>query len=248
MSGPPTPLVAGLPWYDHPASARGLDLFWAALADALRAAGHVGIPEALARWARPTEQWRDPGLLLSQCCGPDLFTAPGADLEVVARPAFSGLDAAPGTYFSWLVGERSALARPRVAINARSSRSGCGALAEWLRDRGLVPASVEETGSHAASLEAIRAGRADLAAIDAHAWHWLDSGGIGVLGRTAAAPSPPWVTRRGGAVGIHALRRALERAVAKRGAEIGIDAVMPARRCDYAPLEEEVLGIASVPE
>ena len=226
-------LVADLPWYDHPRSAAALDAFWAVARDALRAAGVREAPDALARPHSSQVLWTTPDLLLGQCCGPDLATEAGRALEVLARPVFPELAVGAGDYFSLVVGRLPLNRPPRLVINAVSSRSGCGALLEWLADRGLTAGPVTVSGSHAASLEAVRRGDADLAAIDAHAWNWLATAGLPVLGRSRAAPSPPWVVHRDCPVPRALLREVLQRAVECRGAAIGIGGVVPADRYTY---------------
>lgn len=227
--------VANLPWYDYPESAAGLDRFWACVRDALRALGQTDVPETLTRSDDVQGQWADPGLLLSQCCGPDLFTTAGAGLEPIARPAFAELDATAGHYFSHVVGRLPSRGALRIVVNATSSRSGHGALRDWLAEQGLEIGAVTVSGSHAASIDTLRRGEADVAAIDAHNWRWLETEGLDVIGRSAEAPSPPWVVHRDAGANPDRLREALVRAVDVAGPAIGIVGVEPADRALYAP-------------
>ena len=84
-------LVAAIPWYDHPASADALDVFWRVVRARLDGAGFDRLPDARAR-GDVSSRWSSASLLLTQCCGPDLFTHEGAMLEPVARPVFADLD------------------------------------------------------------------------------------------------------------------------------------------------------------
>lgn len=226
-------LVADLPWYDHPPCSGALDAFWAALRDVLSAAGVEDLPETLARGRQPRLLWSEPGLILSQCCGPDLDSDAGRDLEVIARPAFADLDCGPGDYFSHIVGRLPMDCPPRLVVNATTSRSGCGALLEWLAVRGIEPGPMVVSGAHGASIDQLRRGEADLAAIDAHSWRWLDTAGLRRIGRSAAAPAPPWVCHGDCPVPVALTRRALEHAVATRGADIGIVGFVDADRAHY---------------
>ena len=138
-------LRASLPWYDLPLSQTLLDHFWQRLCAHLVALGAVdqpgvsGLAPQLQRDTDPALQWRQPSLLLSQCCGPDLFTSQASELRPVARPVFGTLDCCDGSYFSHIVraqraGDSQQGGQPRLVVNAPSSRSGCGALFEWLQD------------------------------------------------------------------------------------------------------------------
>ena len=228
---------AQLPWYDHPGSSAALDRFWRCVREALRASGEYDVPERLTRGVDVRAQWRSPGLLLSQCCGPDLFTPAGADLVPIARPTFADLDVGAGRYFSHVVGRVPTDVHPRIVVNETSSRSGHGALREWLGAEGLHAGRVIVSGSHAASIVALRRGAAGLAAIDAHSWRWLDTRGLEVIGRSAAAPSPPWVMHRHAGVEPARMRAALVRAVEYCGDAIGIVSAETALRDDYERFE-----------
>lgn len=84
--------------------------------------------------------------------------APAYWSEVVARP---GHDAAAIQDF----------AGRRLAVNEPDSHSGSNVVLAALAERGVPMggfAEVVETGSHPGSLEAVRSGRADVAAIDSH--------------------------------------------------------------------------------
>ena len=128
---------------------------------------------------------------MSQACGLDLFLTK-APIIPLARPVFD-LDCTPGTYFSYVVGDNSA---PIAAVNAISSRSGCSALYSHCKPKTLLV-----TGSHEASLAALRNGEAGVAAIDAVTWHILKRetpaqlSGLPICARSTEAPSPPYVTR-----------------------------------------------------
>ena len=172
--------------------------------------GVEGVPETLDRETPLLAQWCSERLVLSQCCGSDLFLLEPPALQPVARPVFSGLDCEPGDYYSYIAAPVKRYATVRAAINNIGSRSGHLALAQWLAARRHDVAEVIVTGSHAASLEALRRGDADIAAIDAFSWRVVDTRGVETLGRR---PRPPFRKSRrkpgasrmdtGGAAGCH---------------------------------------------
>jgi len=220
--------IVSLPWYDLPTTHRALDAFWWVLRKELTQQRISQLPDHLERPMPLDVQWSSPELLLSQCCGLDLRTPAGSMLTPIARPVFADLDVAPGEYFSQIVTAASIPPIPnRIAINSRSSRSGCAALLEWMSQRGLRPKEILLSGSHANSLTLIRNGKADIAAIDAHSWALLDHTGVRIVGRTTSAPSPPFVCHRERSADSRAARTALERAVSRAGDRIGIRGILP---------------------
>ncbi len=186
--------IAALPWYDLPGLRPGIDALWSLLRRELMMRGVMDAPPMLDRSTPIAATWRSPRLLISQACGLDLAFEP--QLHVLASPHFDLPDCEPGHYFSWLVARPGAPRHaPRAAINSLRSHSGCSMLrARW-------PASGEYlTGSHLASLAALRARRADVAAIDALTWRLVETthpellDGLEIVGRSASHPAPPWVT------------------------------------------------------
>ena len=176
-------MTASFPWYDLAPVRWANDAIWQA----------TGLGGALDRVTPVEEQWRADDLVVSQACGLDLFLT-DAPIEPVLAPVFD-LDCEEGSYYSYLVGAREGVA----AVNSLSSRSGFTALLTVCEPRSLVV-----TGSHEASLAAVREGRADMACIDAVTWHILERdvasavAGLSVQGRTPSAAAPPYVVRKGG--------------------------------------------------
>ncbi len=199
--------VASLPMYD--ADPPAVAAWWRAIARALRARGVADVPDALDAPADLDAHWRDPRLLLSQACGYPLVTTLRHEVQVVGAfrytaPGCSGID-----YRSELVArvdDADTLEgfRGRVAaINSKDSHSGFNALrglvAPLARD-GMFFAGHLVSGSHRASLAALRSGSADIAAIDGVSLAGLrrrepeSLRGLRVLGSTAPAPGLPLVT------------------------------------------------------
>ncbi|KPQ08524.1 MAG: ABC-type phosphate/phosphonate transport system, periplasmic component [Rhodobacteraceae bacterium HLUCCA12] len=202
--------------YDWPEERGAVDALWARI----RAGTDAQLPRALARPASEAALfalWRDPALVLSQTCWGPLRMGLLPGLRVLAQPDYSDVPGGSGPLYRSAVIGRSGAARPvpegraaalpkgllagRVlAVNARHSLSGWLALAADLgADPGTRAASVVLTGGHRASIRAVAAGRADLAAIDCRSWalaqhHEPCAAGLVVLGWTAARPGLPYVT------------------------------------------------------
>lgn len=179
-----------MPWYDLEPCRAANDGLWQGIGAALRAAGIDAIPDALDRHTAASAQWRDPRLLLSQACGLDLLWE--KQIEPILAPSFELADCTPAHYYSHLI------ARPGVdverddlvaAVNSLRSHSGWTALLEC-----ITPKSIRVTGSHGASLEAVADGRCDVACIDAVTWSLLDGPKALIVGRSADALAPPFVT------------------------------------------------------
>ncbi|GAA3529782.1 hypothetical protein [Zobellella aerophila] len=240
-------LVASLPWYDLPVMQQRLDDFWSVLKAELLKRGTGPLPDELERRLPLAEQWAQPGLVISQCCGPDLFTLPAQLLRPVARPIFSDLDCTPGHYFSHIViaEGRGQNASGRFVVNSTSSRSGCAALFEWAAAHGRACDEVLVSGSHAASLDCLREGHAGLAAIDAHSWPLLDTEGIVILGRSTEAPAPPFVMHRDCPVSPGTLLEALGHALERAGKRVNIQGILATDSHVYRPINQS--GILEAP-
>ena len=206
-----TVAVASLGMYDHPAQHTANDRLWAGLARRLSAAG-IAAPAHLDR-TRPVEAiWRDPALLFAQTCGYPLVTDPELALRVIGIPVYDAPDCSGGWHCSYIVGRddeqgdglRSYRDR-RVAINARNSNSGYNLLRAAVApfaENGRFFRTAVTTGSHRASVAAVRDGAADVAAIDAVSYAALMQfeptaiHGLRIVARTARSPTLPFVTAR----------------------------------------------------
>ena len=221
-------MIASFPWYDLPSVQWANDAIWEA----------TGIPGDLERTMPVADQWRARNLLVSQSCGLDLFVT-DAPIDPVLAPVFD-LDCAAGRYFSYLV--RSAALSAPAAVNSLSSRSGLSTLLAAFRPRALLV-----TGSHRGSIEALQRGAASVASIDAVSWHILerdDPGrleGLTVVERSAPAPSPPYVVRRGTGESVaERLRDALDQdctRFARRA--LYLRSVVPVTRDSYRAVQAE---------
>ena len=205
-------------------------LLWAFLRERLRQDGIAGVPEALDEHIAPHDAWLDPRLLLAQTCGFPFVKHLRGRVRLVATPVYQAPGCQGPTMCSVIVVREegappslAACAGLAVAINERGSNSGYNLLrAAVAPHAGGKPffSSVTETGGHLASMEAVRAGKADLAAIDCitydllrrHAPGRLD--GLSILTQTPAGPNLPFITRLSASdEEVFALRAALKAAI-----------------------------------
>ena len=225
-------MLASFPWYDFPSVQWANDSLWEA----------TGYPGELNRHQTVSELWHDPDLLVTQACGLDLFLSE-APIEPVASPVFD-LDCEAGMYFSHIVGNVNGRV---AAVNSLSSRSGWSALLSI-----CTPQRVVVTGSHQASLEVLKNGIADVAAIDAVTWSIIERdtpakvAGLEIVERSSEAPSPPYVVRRG--VDREEVFRSLNSALespasidAKKA--LLIKGIIPTQRHHYFPILTEYEAI-----
>jgi len=202
-------MLACLPMYDLPVLRAATDAWWQGLARALRGQGIEGVPERLQRGEPAEDLARRGALLISQCCGYDLVRN-GAMLRAVATPVYDSPHCLGPEYCSVIVvaedstaGDLAALRGATCVINGRASHSGHTALRQAIAPLAAGRpffAEVLESGSHTASLEWIRGGRADCSSVDCVTYallarHLPDAlGGLRVLTTTERAPGLPYVT------------------------------------------------------
>ena len=222
--------VASLGMYEHAAQRAANDRLWGEIARHLTARG-IKAPAALDR-SRPVEAtWRDPALLFGQTCGYPLVQDPNLALRVIGIPVYVAPGCDQGRHLSYIVSRSddheaglAAYRGRRAAINARHSNSGHNLLRAAvapLARNGRFFADVVESGSHRASVDAIRRGDADIAAIDAVTYAALRRFepdaivGLRIIATTPPTPTLPFVTSR--STGIEtgaALRIALAAVIA----------------------------------
>ncbi|MEO0914797.1 MAG: PhnD/SsuA/transferrin family substrate-binding protein [Pseudomonadota bacterium] len=211
--------VASLPMYLSGQSRGDWAALWSLARDALRAM-EIDAPEALGEPDDLSAHWRAPDLLLSQTCAKPYRDGLRGRVQLLGAFDF-GLEACPpGYYRSALVARAEdrrsldpLLTSGRIAINGRDSQSGSVVLQRL--DADLRGALV--TGAHLRSIEAVAAGRADLAAIDANTWrhalrHEAPARGLRVCGWTKPTPGLPLITAPGQPA--DSIRAALGHAVA----------------------------------
>ncbi|HLW91760.1 MAG TPA: PhnD/SsuA/transferrin family substrate-binding protein [Roseiarcus sp.] len=200
-------LVASLGMYDFPSIASANAELWAAIGGYLRAAG-IAAPEMLDH-GNLDDAWRNERLIFGQTCGYPFVTSLRNHVALVATPTYAFEGCQGSNHCSFVVtnaksGQRSlaGFEGARAAINGRDSNSGMnlfrGLIAPIARGRPMF-GEVIVTGSHAASIAAIAAGEADLAAIDCVAFALLRRerpelfNDVVTVARTQVSPGLPFV-------------------------------------------------------
>jgi hypothetical protein len=182
----------------YPAAAPVWDRLWRGV----RARLGDAVPAGLSRPRDIYRHYEARGLVLGQACSLPMRLGLGARVAVVGAFDWGLPGTRPGHYRSVLVmraGDRrppGAAAARGVAVNEALSHSGWAALWRHARREGwrLGPRMV--TGGHAASMAAVAAGRAHLAAIDAVTWRLAPHPALRVVGTTAESPGHALITRR----------------------------------------------------
>ena len=200
-------MLASLPMYYPPQGS--LAAFWSALAGLLQQQG-VDAPAQLQMPEDVLHHWLQPDLLLSQTCGYPLVHTLKDRVQVVGTLAYEATGAQGIHCQSQLICRATDARRnlaawegSTVAYNARDSQSGYNALRHSVAlASGARPfyARTLATGAHLQSVEYVRTGRADMAAIDAVTWALFQrtqpvlSRELAVFGQTQAYPGLPLIT------------------------------------------------------
>jgi len=165
-------------------------------------------PPALSWEGDLAAQWSDPALVLGQTCGWPLVVAPLAGrVGVVGAFDYGVIGSGRATYRSVVVARTArslaSFAGSVAAVNGWDSLSGWASLCAAVAPHGGGARFFERavcTGSHVASIVAIQAGDADLAAIDAVTWSLLSRhrpgavAGLEVVGHGPRIPTLPLIT------------------------------------------------------
>lgn len=168
--------------------------------------------------------------------------------EIVGAPVFSGSHTA--AYTSVVIAKRNGPTELdttalglTLAVNEPDSWSGHHGLRAHLAASGISGWFAHEvvTGSHRASVEAVAAGRCDMASIDVTVWNHLAAhdpalvSDVAVVAETDPWPSPPFSVRR---ALDEPTRSDLQSALlsVRPGDVPGLDRIAPATAATYAPM------------
>jgi ABC-type phosphate/phosphonate transport system substrate-binding protein len=204
--------IASLGLYDFPWTASANDALWAALGGRLRAVG-VAAPVGLTRGVDLRALWRSAGLVFGQTCGFPYVTALRASVALIATPVYAFAGCRGAAHRSFVVARKQRTRRAladfagaRAAVNAADSNSGMNlfraTIAPIARGRAFF-AQVTITGSHEDSLEALRNGAVDVAAIDSVSFGLLGRGrpdltqNVDIIARTPFSPGLPFIMSAG---------------------------------------------------
>ncbi len=203
-----TSRTVALPMYDQKPDA--CRTFWAGLKIHMRRVGLRDLPGEMVEPQDLYRHWLDPSLLLSQTCGYPLSHALADRVRLVGVPVYSAPDVGKGFYTSRIVVRDGDSAHAigdlrgrRAAFNARDSHSGYNALRALVAPHafdGRFFGATVESGAHRRSLALVKAGDADVAAIDCVTFALVSDSnpeevsGLRTLCVTAKAPSPPLIT------------------------------------------------------
>jgi ABC-type phosphate/phosphonate transport system substrate-binding protein len=216
--------------YDLGALRPATDSWWAGLCAHFRRAGVRDVPDRLSRPGEGPAFWLAPDLLFSQSCGYPLVTLLAGRVTLLGTPCYD-MDGCDGSdYCSFIIVRADFPARGiadlrgrRCAINMAGSWSGHHALrvvAGALFDKFRPAFEASPSGSHVASIDAVRSGAADFASLDCVSFgllsrcasHRMD--GLRVLARTPAMPGLPFIA--GGTVSeadIRGMKQGLRAAI-----------------------------------
>jgi len=206
--------AAYLGMYDLPASRPAQDIWWQGLAGHFAAHGLSNVPMHLERsGADPYDIWLSPDLFFAQTCGYPLTHRLAGKVRLLGTPCYDAPGCDGPRYRSLIIvrdGSKAktlAAALPaRVAVNGMDSYSGWHALGATLAQLGLDEdpfCEIVISGGHMNSIDLVREGAADLAAIDCITFALAGDveperlAGLTVLHQSEAAPGLPYITRAG---------------------------------------------------
>jgi ABC-type phosphate/phosphonate transport system substrate-binding protein len=171
---------------------------WVMMRDELRAQG-VNVPDALSL-GEDLEFWRRDDLVFSQTCGMPLREHLHSDVAYLATPDYGLPDCKPGYYNSVFIakdpGKLTDFDGARFALNGTNSQSGFAAPITAANIAGIEFSTGIVSGGHRNSYQAVKDGYADVAAIDAMTWHYinrLESPDVHIIGYTAQTPTLPYI-------------------------------------------------------
>jgi ABC-type phosphate/phosphonate transport system substrate-binding protein len=203
-------MYASLGMYDLPELAAATDAWWAGLRRHFTAQGFRDLPAALHRAGDPVDRLTAPGLIFAQTCGFPMTHKLKDHVQLLATPCYAVPGCAGASYVSWIVVRQDDRARTladlrgkRIAYNDDGSQSGYNALRAMvapLAQGGRFFAAALESGAHRSSMAMVKAGQADVAALDCVTFALIaraapeEVDGIRVLCASATAPGLPYVT------------------------------------------------------
>jgi ABC-type phosphate/phosphonate transport system substrate-binding protein len=265
-------MFASLGMYDLPELAGATDAWWRGLQRHFAAQGLRDLPDTLNRVGDPVERLKADGLVFAQTCGFPLTHRLKDHVQLLVTPRYAVPGCAGATYVSWIVVRRDDQAKTpgdlrghRVAFNDDGSQSGYNTLraliAPVAQGQKFFGAAIE-SGAHRNSLAMVKAGKADVAAIDCVTFGLIarhapaEVQGIRVLCASATAPGLPYVTTAAtSAADVQRLRDGIAAAFADPSLEetraaLRLDGceILPRSAYDVIPEMEQAAIAAGYPE
>ena len=211
-------MIAHFPMYDMPQNAAAHAQLWNAFCDHYADAPPLGKANDL--WA----DWQAADLFFSQTCALPYRARLADKVALIGTPDNGLKDCAAGYYRSALIARKAAGIDVQrndftFAYNEPLSQSGWAAAFE----HNVTGKARVQTGAHRFSAEYVRDGKADVAAIDALTWHFLQREpavvqGLVVLEWTRPTPALPYITAKGRDAAR--IRQALAQAIESVGSDV----------------------------
>lgn len=243
-------MIASLMMYNRPETAKAHDVYWAQIRTSMRKRG-IETPEMLSNDAPVFDLWRAPDLVFSQTCGLPYRKFLSEEVAVIGTPDFGIEGCLPGHYNSAVVVRKDdprqtleAFADSRLAYNDGNSQSGFGAIHALARGAGFWFSDMVESGAHHQSAALVAQGDADIAAIDAQTWRYIQrfdafASELRVLVRTKPTPSLPYITAKTQDADLmfDAVKEAIEALRADLRAALNLRGIVRLPKAAYMALE-----------
>ncbi|MCF6305665.1 MAG: PhnD/SsuA/transferrin family substrate-binding protein [Rhodobacteraceae bacterium] len=254
--------IAALQMYDFPEIRENTDRFWQLIRAELSESG-ITCPQSLTRDQNAADIWRDDNLLFSQTCGLPYIRGLTGQAVLLGTPDYGLIPDQPGQYYSVVIVSkntpRQTLAEMRnsvFAYNDTGSQSGAFAIFDTLFEQfGDMQffGSCVASGSHLASVQMVASGQADIAAIDAVSWRYLeqfqnDTRHVRMFATTRPAPGLPYITgkNQNTAAISHAVERAIAALSEQDRAALGIKGFWWSKREDYQVLASRAARVSGL--
>ncbi|MAH87018.1 MAG: hypothetical protein CMF26_00215 [Kiloniella sp.] len=197
-----------LPLYDWPEYHAQTDALWARIREAARDDG-LDLPTKIEHRNHNVSAWMEGGLVFSQLCGSPWYRHHREHARYLASSVLA-LDGAPaGHYYSHVIVRSDSSLNAlvdlgqkrgaRFAYNESDSQSGVHCLRAYMNIDAQIARGVH-SGGHRHSIDAVLAGEADFAAIDACSFRLYDAlfparvNGLRILAQTPLRPAPVLIT------------------------------------------------------
>lgn len=188
-------MIAHLPMYDTPENRAAHGRLWSAFREF-----HPDAPASFSNDSDVWADWLSPDLLISQTCGLPFRAKLNGKVNLIGTPD-NHIEGCPaGHYRSAIIARKGSgldLARNdyTFAFNEPLSQSGWGAA----HAAGITGNRQVQSSGHALSAGMVLDGKADVAAIDALTWHflqrdWDKANQLEVLTWTKPTPTLPYIT------------------------------------------------------